>query len=126
MAGKSVPDDKQLFICMQCSQPYWWNASETSRSSRALSLADRLFVYIQEGLGRPVNGLVKRDSSGNLLQDSFQMSSIVDVDGDKDEQMFFRVREPPLDDDLINFISVHAMKYCREPLFTNLNDGFKG
>ena len=73
LSGK-IPDDKPIFMCVLCNQPYWWNENENSRSSRALSLADRLFTSIQTGIGQPVTS-VKRDLSGNVSKDTTTTSS---------------------------------------------------
>jgi len=68
LAGK-IPDDKPIFMCVLCSQPYWWNENQNSRSSRALSLADRLYTCIQRGVGLPLQAEIHRDSSGNVCRD---------------------------------------------------------
>ena len=42
------PTDRDVFICKQCYQPYWWNERETSTPARAMKMADKLFNAIQE------------------------------------------------------------------------------
>ncbi len=116
VVNKAVPTDKQLFACALCHQPYWWNPKESSRSSRALMLADKLFTYIQNGLGKPLYEKVQRDSSGNVTStemDDHLVFESVAVDESKDES-------------LINFVSAHMSYFKTEPLFTNLNDDFRG
>lgn len=43
------PTDRDVFICKQCYQPYWWNERETSTPARAMKMADKLYHAIQEG-----------------------------------------------------------------------------
>ena len=37
------PLDRDIFICKDCSQPYWWNERENSSPARAMKIADKLF-----------------------------------------------------------------------------------
>ena len=47
------PTDRDVFICKQCYQPYWWNERETSTPARAMKMADKLFNAIQDSTKDP-------------------------------------------------------------------------
>ena len=51
------PTDRDVFICKQCYQPYWWNERETSTPARAMKMADKLFNAIQESTRDQSEGL---------------------------------------------------------------------
>lgn len=47
LQGKDAPKDRELFICSQCLQVYWWSSSENGSSARARRLAENLFVKVE-------------------------------------------------------------------------------
>ena len=51
VAGKNVPTDREIFICIDCQQPYWWNERENSSPARAMRMADQLYNAVIRGLG---------------------------------------------------------------------------
>ena len=40
------PLDREVFVCKDCSQPYWWNERENSSPARAMKMADKLFTAV--------------------------------------------------------------------------------
>ena len=123
----SVPQDKPLYLCVECAQPYWWNNNANSRSSRALSLADRLFTAIQSGLGQPITGSVCRDSNGNIEVGSFTMrTTVVMGESELAEEAEPTTEVTDANEDVLHFASAHATLHHQEPEFTNWSDDFKG
>ena len=45
-----VPEDRQIFMCMECLQPYWWSENEISSPARAMRLAHRLYTLVNKSL----------------------------------------------------------------------------
>lgn len=45
-----LPDDKEIFQCVDCRQPYWWNDSESSSPARAMRVAHELFETVTRRL----------------------------------------------------------------------------
>jgi hypothetical protein len=45
-----VPADRQIFMCMECLQPYWWSENAVSSPARAMQLAYRLHRLVQRSL----------------------------------------------------------------------------
>lgn len=120
--GKAVPKDKPLYVCVKCSQPYWWNENQNSRSSRALSLADRLFTVIQDGLGLPVVGKVIRDISGNVEDGCFSLHSEII----EQEESLLLPSPACADEGPINCVSAYESLYRKEPAYTNWSENFRG
>lgn len=87
-------------------------------------LADKLFTYIQNGLGKPLQEKVQRDSSGNVTSTEMRELLMAEMD---DNLTFESVTvDEPKDESLINFVSAHTAYFKTEALFTNLNDDFRG
>jgi hypothetical protein len=41
-----VPTDKQIYICVNCHQAYWWNERESSSPARAMKMAGKLYATV--------------------------------------------------------------------------------
>lgn len=54
LQGKYIPDDREVFICSRCDQPYWWSEREDSSPARAMKVADRLYDYVSKKLDQIV------------------------------------------------------------------------
>jgi hypothetical protein len=50
VGGVWVPSGKNIFVCVECLQPYWWNESEESSPARAMQLAYRLYTLVRSSL----------------------------------------------------------------------------
>lgn len=48
-----VPEDKTVFHCVSCHQPYWWSESETSSPGRAMKTAYSLYKQITTIMNDP-------------------------------------------------------------------------
>jgi hypothetical protein len=48
-----VPEDKSVFHCVSCHQPYWWSESETSSPGRAMKTAYSLYKQITTIMNDP-------------------------------------------------------------------------
>ena len=69
LASKSiyVPDDKTVFHCVSCHQPYWWSESETSSPGRAMKTAYSLYKQITGIMNDPsyINCSKSLDNNSN-------------------------------------------------------------
>lgn len=49
-----MPTDREVFACVHCAHPYWWNDEENSSPAKALRKAEELYQMIASALGRPL------------------------------------------------------------------------
>jgi mRNA deadenylase 3'-5' endonuclease subunit Ccr4/uncharacterized protein with PIN domain len=69
---KHVPKDKQVYICADCCQAYWWDDREDSSPARAMKMAGKLYSTVMDELQRPVSSSL---GSGSSLEFSASKST---------------------------------------------------
>lgn len=77
MADKTYPRDRHVFMCVNCSQPYWWSEREDSSPAKAMKKADSLYKLIKNRMGgsgdvetidEDVEGELNKDVEGNFKE----------------------------------------------------------
>jgi hypothetical protein len=69
-----VPTDKQIYICVNCHQAYWWNERESSSPARAMKMAGKLYATV-------INEIQKiKDSPGGA-----EHATVADTINEEDE-----------------------------------------
>jgi hypothetical protein len=63
------PPDREIFVCKECDQPYWWNDRENSSPAKAMKMADRLYTAVSRSImedekeNAPINDVDLEDLS---------------------------------------------------------------
>lgn len=49
-----MPSDREVYACVHCAHPYWWNDEENSSPAKALRKAEELYQMIAQALNIPM------------------------------------------------------------------------
>lgn len=74
------PLDRDIFVCKDCSQPYWWNERENSSPARAMKIADKLFNAVARN--QTVTSNQDRIEK-ELKSDEFSTPNVIENKNDK-------------------------------------------
>ena len=84
------PPDREIFVCKECDQPYWWNDRENSSPAKAMKMADRLYTAVSKSIlddekeNAPSNGV---DDLNEFGEEDF------DSRDERDEPLSFELTE---------------------------------
>lgn len=125
--GRNLPWDRQLFICVRCSQVYWESGTSNGKTARARQAAERLLTIVQNF--RDANETVHlKTYQGELPTKALTdfcnpASSLLGAcsdntltEGSPANQSYFWLK----------YHSAYATCHSTEPECTNINGEFRG
>lgn len=127
LLGRDLPWDRQLLICVRCSQVYWESGTSNGKTARARQTAERLLTIVQ-GFRDANETIDSKTCQGELptkaLMDYCNPASSLLDDGSSDALL---ERNPANRGHIwLKYHSAYATCHGREPERTNINGDFRG
>jgi hypothetical protein len=83
------PPDREIFVCKDCDQPYWWNDRENSSPAKAMKMADRLY----NAVSRSIMDDEKENTPINIVDLGGLSEEDIDSTDEPDECLNFELTE---------------------------------
>lgn len=134
--GDQTPIGKQLYICDNCHQVYWWSDSVNGSSARARRLAESLFSIVEaDGKARQAKDEIFCCQNSAELEEGqscLENKPSLDLSDDSNGKMQTGTtrsqhkEEKMSVQDWLRYKSAFLEVNGREPKYTNINGSFRG